>query len=196
MVDNNPRVRDRAAVAQPRAPSASTPRRWPVTGANPTSGRLRQRRARQRRRRQRHRQGPAPVRRRRLRLGHRDLRLRSRYRLPTTTSSATTTSPATAWPASPSTPTCPAARTSTATRSSTTTSAPTTSVATASTDLQARSNFADDGHRRLLGTHGHMTIRGNHIRDNAIGIWLSTTVTAHGLAANHFHHVPAHVVVG
>ncbi len=41
-----------------------------------------------------------------------------------------------------------------------------------------------------------MTIRGNHIRDNAIGIWLSTTVTAHGLAANHFHHVPTHVVTG
>ncbi len=41
-----------------------------------------------------------------------------------------------------------------------------------------------------------MTIRGNRIRDNAIGIWLSTTVTAHGLAANHFHHVLTHVVTG
>jgi nitrous oxidase accessory protein NosD len=41
-----------------------------------------------------------------------------------------------------------------------------------------------------------MTIRGNHIRDNAIGIWLSTTVTAHGLPTNHFHNVPTHVVTG
>ena len=41
-----------------------------------------------------------------------------------------------------------------------------------------------------------MTIRGNHIHDNAIGIWLSTTVTAHGLTTNHFHNVPTHVVTG
>jgi hypothetical protein len=42
----------------------------------------------------------------------------------------------------------------------------------------------------------HMTIRDNSVRRNAIGIWLSKTVKAHGLSTNHYHHVGKHVVRG
>jgi nitrous oxidase accessory protein NosD len=42
----------------------------------------------------------------------------------------------------------------------------------------------------------HMTISHNKIYRNEIGIWLSTTVTAHGLRTNSFHHVAHHVVRG
>jgi hypothetical protein len=42
----------------------------------------------------------------------------------------------------------------------------------------------------------HMTISRNTIFDNKIGIWLSTTVTAHGLTTNHFHDVTKPVVRG
>ena len=41
-----------------------------------------------------------------------------------------------------------------------------------------------------------MTIRDNEIRNNEIGIWLSTIVTAHGLSDNEFHHVTTEVVTG
>jgi nitrous oxidase accessory protein NosD len=41
-----------------------------------------------------------------------------------------------------------------------------------------------------------MTIAHNSIFDNEIGIWLSTTVTAAGLAHNHFHNVDTNVVRG
>ena len=39
-----------------------------------------------------------------------------------------------------------------------------------------------------------MTIRGNLIFDNHIGVWLSTTVHARGLAHNKYIHVAEHVV--
>jgi hypothetical protein len=42
----------------------------------------------------------------------------------------------------------------------------------------------------------HMTIRDNRIFNNKIGIWLSNTVTAHGLRDNDFHNVATHVVRG
>lgn len=42
----------------------------------------------------------------------------------------------------------------------------------------------------------HMTIAGNVIHDNAIGIWLSTTINAAGLGLNVFHNVTTHVVTG
>jgi parallel beta-helix repeat protein len=42
----------------------------------------------------------------------------------------------------------------------------------------------------------HMTIAHNRIHDDAIGIWLSTTVTADGLHHNHFHNVTTDVVTG
>jgi hypothetical protein len=42
----------------------------------------------------------------------------------------------------------------------------------------------------------HMTISHNKIYRNEIGIWLSTTVTAHGLRTNSFHHVAHHIVRG
>jgi nitrous oxidase accessory protein NosD len=42
----------------------------------------------------------------------------------------------------------------------------------------------------------HMTIRGNRIFDNEIGIWLSNTVTAHGLRHNYFANVTTPVVRG
>ena len=41
-----------------------------------------------------------------------------------------------------------------------------------------------------------MTITDNEIHNNAIGIWLSTLVTAHGLGGNHYHHVTTPVVTG
>jgi nitrous oxidase accessory protein NosD len=41
-----------------------------------------------------------------------------------------------------------------------------------------------------------MTITDNTISRNAIGIWLSTTVTAKGLRDNEFHHVTTKVVRG
>jgi nitrous oxidase accessory protein NosD len=41
-----------------------------------------------------------------------------------------------------------------------------------------------------------MTITGNQISNNAIGIWLSTTVTANGLNANTYSNVGAPVVTG
>jgi parallel beta-helix repeat protein len=41
-----------------------------------------------------------------------------------------------------------------------------------------------------------ITIRDNEIRNNEIGIWLSTVVTAHGLSDNEFHHVTTQVVTG
>ena len=42
----------------------------------------------------------------------------------------------------------------------------------------------------------HMVISHNHIHDNAIGIWLSKTVTADGLNHNHFSNVTTQVVTG
>jgi parallel beta-helix repeat protein len=42
----------------------------------------------------------------------------------------------------------------------------------------------------------HMTIRGNTISHNEIGVWLSNTVTARGLNHNEFHHVTTNVVRG
>lgn len=42
----------------------------------------------------------------------------------------------------------------------------------------------------------HMAIRGNVIRRDAIGIWLSRTVTAHGLADNTYYKVRRHIVRG
>jgi parallel beta-helix repeat protein len=42
----------------------------------------------------------------------------------------------------------------------------------------------------------NMTIRDNRISNNTIGIWLSNTVTAHGLDDNNFHRVTHHVVRG
>ncbi|HEY2043317.1 MAG TPA: NosD domain-containing protein, partial [Jatrophihabitans sp.] len=42
----------------------------------------------------------------------------------------------------------------------------------------------------------HMTITDNEISNNAIGIWLSTTVSARGLADNEYHHVAKKVVRG
>jgi hypothetical protein len=42
----------------------------------------------------------------------------------------------------------------------------------------------------------HMTIRGNLVRHNNIGIWLSKTVTARGLAHNRYVAVRHHVVRG
>jgi nitrous oxidase accessory protein NosD len=44
--------------------------------------------------------------------------------------------------------------------------------------------------------HVTMTITGNKISNNAIGIWLSTTVAARGLHDNRFHNVTTHVVRG
>jgi nitrous oxidase accessory protein NosD len=41
-----------------------------------------------------------------------------------------------------------------------------------------------------------MTITGNQIYDDAIGIWLSTTVTANGLSGNTFTNVTTNVVTG
>jgi parallel beta-helix repeat protein len=42
----------------------------------------------------------------------------------------------------------------------------------------------------------HMTIADNHIRDNVYGIWLSKTITAHGLDDNRYRHVGTKVFVG
>jgi nitrous oxidase accessory protein NosD len=42
----------------------------------------------------------------------------------------------------------------------------------------------------------HMTISHNWIHDNTYGIWLSKTVTADGLAHNHFSNVTTPVFVG
>ncbi|HSY15763.1 MAG TPA: hypothetical protein VK816_07240 [Jatrophihabitantaceae bacterium] len=42
----------------------------------------------------------------------------------------------------------------------------------------------------------HMTITGNKISNNAIGIWLSNTVTVTGLNHNTYHHVTTKVVRG
>lgn len=42
----------------------------------------------------------------------------------------------------------------------------------------------------------HLTIRGNTVRNNRIGIWLSRTVTAHGLGHNSYDNVRAHIVRG
>jgi hypothetical protein len=42
----------------------------------------------------------------------------------------------------------------------------------------------------------HMTIGGNSVRNDTIGIWLSKTVKASGLRTNQFHHVRRHVVRG
>jgi parallel beta-helix repeat protein len=41
-----------------------------------------------------------------------------------------------------------------------------------------------------------MTITGNSISNNAIGIWLSTTVSASGLNGNTFTNVGTNVVTG
>ncbi len=41
----------------------------------------------------------------------------------------------------------------------------------------------------------HMTISDNRIHDNAIGIWLSKTITAHELGDNDYEHVTTKVVV-
>jgi len=42
----------------------------------------------------------------------------------------------------------------------------------------------------------HMVIRDNCVHDNAIGLWLSTTITAHHLEDNSFHNVTTPVVTG
>ena len=42
----------------------------------------------------------------------------------------------------------------------------------------------------------HLTVSHNEIHDNAIGIWLSTTVTADGLDHNHFDNVTTPIVTG
>jgi hypothetical protein len=42
----------------------------------------------------------------------------------------------------------------------------------------------------------HLAIRGNTVHNDAIGIWLSRTVTARGLADNTYHHVGTRVVRG
>ena len=42
----------------------------------------------------------------------------------------------------------------------------------------------------------HMVIAHNKIRDNAIGIWLSTVITADGLDTNHFRNVTTPIVTG
>jgi hypothetical protein len=42
----------------------------------------------------------------------------------------------------------------------------------------------------------HMVIADNKIHDDAIGVWLSTTVSAAGLRFNHFKHVGTNVVTG
>lgn len=42
----------------------------------------------------------------------------------------------------------------------------------------------------------HMTITDNKIHDDAVGIWLSKTITAHGLGDNDYKHVTKKVVVG
>jgi nitrous oxidase accessory protein NosD len=42
----------------------------------------------------------------------------------------------------------------------------------------------------------HMTITDNRIHDDKIGIWLSKTITAHGLHDNDYKHVGTKVFVG
>ena len=81
-------------------------------------------------------------------------------------------------------------------RRRTTSSAPTTPAATASTGRPDRPTSRRPASPSSRPRRSHMTIRHNRISDNAIGIWLSNTVTAHGLRHNQFSNVTTQVVRG
>ena len=57
-------------------------------------------------------------------------------------------------------------------------------------------DFETTGIAIFSAVPAHMVISHNWIHDNSIGIWLSDTITAHGLDDNHFHDVTTPVVVG
>jgi nitrous oxidase accessory protein NosD len=59
-----------------------------------------------------------------------------------------------------------------------------------------QTDFQTTGIAVYSASPAHMTIRGNTIFNNEIGIWLSTIVTARGLHHNHFENVTTHVVRG
>jgi hypothetical protein len=57
-------------------------------------------------------------------------------------------------------------------------------------------DFATTGIAIYSASPAHMVIAHNRIHDDIDGIWLSTTITAHGLNSNHYQNVTTPVVTG